>query len=59
VHTGHDAIGEVFLRVDFDGVLYNGRAASTDVIAGSVNAYLEALNRAVASKRRREEASSK
>jgi 2-isopropylmalate synthase len=55
VHTGHDAIGEVFLRVDFDGVLYNGRAASTDVIAGSVNAYLEALNRAVASKRRKEE----
>ena len=55
VHTGHDAIGEVFVRVEFDGILYNGRAASTDVIAGSVNAYLEALNRAVASKRRKEE----
>lgn len=55
VHTGHDAIGEVFVRVEFDGVLYNGRAASTDVIAGSVHAYLEALNRAMASKRRKEE----
>ncbi len=53
VHSGHDAIGEVFVRVDFDGLLYNGRAASTDVIAGSVNAYLEALNRAQASKKRR------
>lgn len=54
VHSGHDAIGEVFVRVDFDGLLYNGRAASTDVIAGSVNAYLEALNRAQASKKRKE-----
>jgi 2-isopropylmalate synthase len=53
VHSGHDAIGEVFVRVDFDGLLYNGRAASTDVVAGSVSAYLEALNRATASKKRR------
>lgn len=55
VHSGHDAIGEVFVRVDFNGVLFNGRAASTDIITGSANAYLEALNRALASKRRKEE----
>jgi 2-isopropylmalate synthase len=54
VHSGHDAIGEVFVRVDFDGTLMNGRAASTDVIAGSVHAYIEALNRALASKKRKE-----
>jgi 2-isopropylmalate synthase len=54
VHSGHDAIGEVFVRVEFDSLLYNGRAASTDVITGSVNAYLEALNRAMASKKRKE-----
>jgi 2-isopropylmalate synthase len=54
VHSGHDAIGEVFVRVEFDNLLYNGRAASTDVITGSVNAYLEALNRAMASKKRKE-----
>ncbi len=54
VHSGHDAIGEVFVRVDFEGLLYNGRAASTDVIAGSVIAYLEGLNRAQASKKRKE-----
>ena len=55
VSLGHDAIGEVFVRVEFDGVLYNGRAASTDILAGSARAYLEALNRALASKKRREE----
>ena len=54
VHSGHDAIGEVFMRVEFDGLLYNGRAANTDVVAGSAQAYLEALNRAVASKKRKD-----
>jgi 2-isopropylmalate synthase len=55
VHTGHDALGEVFVRVDFNGLLFNGRAASTDIITGSVTAYIEALNRALASKKRKEE----
>jgi 2-isopropylmalate synthase len=55
VHSGHDAIGEVFVRVDFNGLLFNGRAASTDIISGSVSAYIEALNRALASKKRKEE----
>jgi len=55
VSLGHDAIGEVFVRVEFDGVQYNGRAASTDILAGSASAYLEALNRALASKKRKEE----
>jgi 2-isopropylmalate synthase len=55
VHSGHDAIGEVFVRVDFNGLLFNGRAASTDIITGSVSAYIEALNRALASKKRKEE----
>jgi 2-isopropylmalate synthase len=53
VSAGHDAIGEVFVRVTFDGVQYNGRAVSTDVVTGSVKAYLEALNRAVASRERK------
>jgi 2-isopropylmalate synthase len=54
VSLGHDAVGEAFVRVDFDGVLFNGRAVSTDIIAGSVRAYLEALNRAQSSRRRKE-----
>ncbi len=55
VSSGHDAIGEVFVRVDFDGVHFNGRAVSTNVITGSVKAYLEALNRALLAKNRRQE----
>ena len=51
VSLGHDTIGEAFVQVSFDGVLFNGRAASTDVVTGSVLAYLGALNRARASKR--------
>jgi len=53
VSFGHDAIGEVFVRADFNGVLFNGRAVSTDVITGSAKAYLEALNRALTAKRRK------
>ena len=53
VGLGHDTVGEVFVRVSCDGVQFNGRAVSTDVIAGSVRAYLEALNRALASRRRK------
>ena len=54
VTFGHDAIGEVFVRVDFDGVMFNGRGMSTDVITGSAKAYLEALNRAMSAKKRRD-----
>ncbi len=39
--------GRFSLRVDFSGVMFNGRAVSTDVITGSAKAYLEALNRAM------------
>ncbi|HTS00544.1 MAG TPA: 2-isopropylmalate synthase [Bacteroidota bacterium] len=54
VSTGHDTVGEVFVRVEFDGVSYNGRAVSTDVITGSARAYLEAMNRALTVRSRRE-----
>jgi len=54
VSIGHDTVGEVFVRVEFDGVQYNGRAVSTDVITGSARAYLEAMNRALNVRRRRE-----
>jgi 2-isopropylmalate synthase len=44
---GKDAIGEVSLKVDFDGTVVTGKGASTDVIEASARAYLNALNRAV------------
>jgi 2-isopropylmalate synthase len=53
VGMGTDGIGEVFVRVNFDGVVFHGRGMSVDVITGSALAYLEALNRALLSKRRR------
>jgi 2-isopropylmalate synthase len=54
VSIGHDTVGEVFVRVEFDGVQYNGRAVSTDVITGSARAYLEAMNRALNVRKRKE-----
>ena len=53
VSLGRDAFGEVFVRVDFNGVSFNGRGLSTDVIAGSAKAYLEALNRAIIARSRK------
>ncbi len=44
---GKDAIGEVSLKVDFDGTVVTGKGASTDVIEASARAYINALNRAV------------
>ncbi len=55
VSLGRDAIGEVFIRIELGGLLFNGRSASTDIITGSVKAYLEALNRGLTSKRRKTE----
>jgi len=43
--SGKDAIGEVAMKVDFDGTIVSGKGASTDVIEASARAYLSALNR--------------
>jgi len=43
---GKDAIGEVSVKVDFDGTVVTGKGSSTDVIEASARAYLSALNRA-------------
>src|SRR6185503_11450277 len=43
--SGKDAIGEVAVKVEFDGQVVSGKGASTDVIEASARAYLSALNR--------------
>jgi 2-isopropylmalate synthase len=43
--SGKDAIGEVPMKIDFDGIVVSGKGASTDVIEASARAYLSALNR--------------
>ncbi len=45
--SGRDAIGEVSVKVDFDGTVVSGTGSSTDVIEASARAYLKALNRLV------------
>jgi 2-isopropylmalate synthase len=45
--SGKDAIGEVSVKVGFDGTVMSGRGSSTDVIEASARAYLNALNRLV------------
>lgn len=44
VTSGKDALGEVMLKVEYEGKLYHGRAIHTDIITSSVNAYVNAIN---------------
>lgn len=45
VSGGKDALGEVNARVSINGVMYNGRGLSTDIIEASVKAYINAINK--------------
>ncbi len=45
VTEGIDAIGEVLIRIESNGVSYTGRGADTDIIVASAKAYMNALNR--------------
>ncbi len=46
VSSGKDALGEVFLRVMFKGKSFTGRAIGTDVLKASIEAYINAVNKA-------------
>jgi 2-isopropylmalate synthase len=54
--SGTDALGEVAVKVDFDGTLVSGKGSSTDVIEASARAYLSALNRLLQSGQRTRDA---
>ena len=51
VTEGMDAIGEVLIRIESNGVNYSGRGADTDIIVASAKAYMNALNRLLAVKK--------
>ncbi len=52
VSQGKDALGEVTVKVDFgEGKIVTGKGASTDVIEASARAYLNAVNRVLASEK--------
>lgn len=53
ITQGTDAVGEVFVHVEFEDVSYTGKAASTDVVDASARAYLNAVNKALYAKARR------
>lgn len=53
VTEGIDAIGEVLIRIESDGVSYTGRGASTDIIVASAKAYMNALNRLLIARKQR------
>ncbi len=52
ITEGIDAIGEVLCRIESDGVTYTGRGADTDIIVASAKAYMNALNRLLAGKKK-------
>ncbi len=47
VTRGADAVGEVFMKVDFGKVSFIGRAASLDIVDASARAYVDAVNKMI------------
>jgi 2-isopropylmalate synthase len=48
VTRGEDAIGEVTVKVESDGIIVSAVAASTDIVEASAKAYIHAVNKIVA-----------
>ncbi len=53
VTEGIDALGEVTIRLRQEGQIFSGHSADTDVVVAAAQAYINALNRLVASKKKR------
>jgi 2-isopropylmalate synthase len=47
VTGGADAVGEVFMKVDFGKASFIGKAASLDIVDASARAYVDAVNKMV------------
>ena len=48
VSSGVDALGEVLLKAEYNGMIYSGKGTSTDIVEASVKAYMQAINKAKA-----------
>jgi 2-isopropylmalate synthase len=44
---GRDAVGEVFMKVDFGKASFIGKAASLDIVDASARAYVDAVNKLI------------
>jgi len=53
ITEGIDAIGEVLIRIESEGISYTGRGADTDIIVASAKAYMNALNRLLAARKKK------
>jgi 2-isopropylmalate synthase len=47
INKGSDDVGKVHMQVEYAGNLYYGFSANTDIIAASVEAYIDAINKFV------------
>ena len=47
INRGSDDMGKVHMQVEHDEVLYYGFAANTDIVAASVEAFIDAINKFV------------
>jgi 2-isopropylmalate synthase len=45
--NGHDALAEVYDKINFDGHVSSGRGIEHDVLEASEKAYLKAVNRSL------------
>ena len=45
INRGSDDVGKVHMQVEHEGHLYYGFGASTDIIAASVEAYVDCINK--------------
>jgi 2-isopropylmalate synthase len=55
VTEGIDAMGEVLIRIESEGVTYTGRGVNTDIMVASAKAYMNALNRLLSASKQEEE----
>lgn len=45
ISKGSDDVGKVHMQVEYDNVMYYGFGANTDIIAASVEAYIDCINK--------------
>jgi 2-isopropylmalate synthase len=47
ISKGSDDVGKVHMQVEHNGAVYYGFGANTDIVAASVEAYINAINQFV------------
>ena len=45
INKGSDDVGKVHMQVEYEGSVYYGFGANTDIVAASVEAYIDAINK--------------